>query len=59
MAAISEDRKKETPFAADERLKTLRQVFDTKKDGKPIVANIARLVEPFRPLRRTPDRHAR
>ncbi|QRY69161.1 tyrosine-type recombinase/integrase [Ensifer sp. PDNC004] len=45
---VLRDRKKEKPFAADERLKTLRQVFDTKKDGKPIVANIARLVEPFR-----------
>lgn len=46
---VLRDRKKETPFAADERLKTLRQVFDTKKDGKAITANIARLVEPFRP----------
>ncbi|CAN7705337.1 hypothetical protein LJR098_002579 [Rhizobium sp. LjRoot98] len=27
---------------------TMRRVFDTKKDGKPVVPNIARLVEPFR-----------
>ncbi len=46
---VLRDRKREAPFAADERLKTLRQVFDTKKDGKPITPNIARLVEPFRP----------
>jgi len=45
---VLRDRKKEAPFAADERLKVLRQVFDTKKDGKAIVANIARLVEPFK-----------
>lgn len=44
---VLRDRKKETPFAADERLKVLRQVFDTKKDGKPIVPNIVRLVDPF------------
>ncbi|WP_172601170.1 tyrosine-type recombinase/integrase [Rhizobium leguminosarum] len=44
---ILRDRKKETPFAADERLKVLRQVFDTKKDGKAIVPNVARLVDPF------------
>ncbi|NKL37100.1 hypothetical protein GFL49_25665 [Rhizobium leguminosarum bv. viciae] len=44
---VLRDRKKETPFAADERLKVLRQVFDTKKDGKAIVPNIVRLVEPF------------
>lgn len=41
------DRKKDVPFAADERLKVLRQVFETKKDGKQIASNIARLVEPF------------
>ncbi|TQN55352.1 tyrosine-type recombinase/integrase [Agrobacterium tumefaciens] len=41
------DRKRDAPFAADERLKVLRQVFDTKKDGKAIVPNIARLVQPF------------
>lgn len=46
---VLRDRKKENPFAADKRLKTLRQVFDPKKDGKPVVANIARLVEPFWP----------
>jgi integrase len=44
---VLRDRKKETPFAADERLKVLRQVFDTKKDGKPIVPNIVRMVDPF------------
>jgi len=43
------DRKKDTPFAADERLKVLRQVFDTKDpNGKPYIANVARMVEPFR-----------
>lgn len=45
---VLRDRKKEVPFAADERLKVLRQIFDTKKDGKPIVPNIARMVDPFR-----------
>ncbi len=44
---VLRDRKREAPFAADERLKVLRQVFDTKKDGRPITANIARLVDPF------------
>lgn len=44
---VLRDRKKATPFAADERLKVLRQIFDTKKDAKPITLNIARLVEPF------------
>lgn len=44
---VLRDRKRDVPFAADERLKVLRQVFDTKKDGKAIVANIARLVQPF------------
>ncbi|MQB09580.1 hypothetical protein DXT96_06885 [Agrobacterium sp. ICMP 6402] len=44
---ILRDRKRDAPFAADERLKVLRQVFDTKKDGKAIVPNIARLVQPF------------
>lgn len=44
---VLRDRKKDVPFAADERLKVLRQVFDTKKDGKAIVPNIARLVQPF------------
>lgn len=43
------DRKKDTPFAADERLKVLRQVFDTKDPaGKPYAVNHARLVESFR-----------
>lgn len=43
------DRKKDTPFAADERLKVLRQIFETKgKDGKAIAPNIARAVQPFR-----------
>ncbi|WP_244479404.1 tyrosine-type recombinase/integrase [Rhizobium sp. Leaf384] len=42
------DRKRDAPFAADERLKVLRQIFDTKREGKLITANIARSVEPFR-----------
>lgn len=41
---VLRDRKKDVPFAADERLKVLRQVFETKRDGKPVVPNIARLV---------------
>lgn len=51
---ILRDRKAATPFAADERLKILRQIFETTKpgkDGKPkkiVKANLARLVEPFR-----------
>lgn len=45
---VLRDRKKEVPFAADERLKVLRQVFDTKRNGEPITANIPRLVSPFR-----------
>ncbi|WP_431323173.1 hypothetical protein [Rhizobium sp. YTU87027] len=45
---VLRDRKKEAPFAADERLKVLRQIFETKKDGKPITPNIARLVDPFK-----------
>lgn len=45
---ILRDRKKETPFSADERLKVLRQIFDTTKDGEPLVHNVARLVKPFR-----------
>lgn len=44
---VLRDRKKTAPFAADERLKVLRQVFDTKKEGKPVAVNIARLVDPF------------
>jgi integrase len=51
---ILRDRKKATPFAADERLKILRQIFDTTepgRDGKPqriVPQNLARLVLPFR-----------
>lgn len=51
---VLRDRKKETPFAADERLKVLRQVFETTrtgKDGKPVAIarmNVAKLVRPFR-----------
>lgn len=45
---VLRDRKKATPFAADERLKVLRQVFATKKDGKDITPNIALLATPFR-----------
>ncbi|MGU3398825.1 tyrosine-type recombinase/integrase [Brucellaceae bacterium D45D] len=41
-------RKKDAPFAADERLKVLRQIFDTKKDGKPITSNIAKSVSSYR-----------
>lgn len=44
---VLRDRKRHAPFAADERLKTLRQIFDTKRNGEPITANLARLVEPF------------
>lgn len=52
--AVLRDRKKDTPFAADERLKVLRQMFEATrkgKDGKPakIVAhNAARQVQAFR-----------
>lgn len=47
--SVLRDRKKDVPFAADERLKVLRQVFDAKDmNGKPFVANVARLVDPFR-----------
>lgn len=45
---VLKTRKKETPFAADERLKILRQVFDTKKDAKQIVPNIAKGVDAYR-----------
>jgi integrase len=44
---VLRDRKKAVPFAADERLKVLRQVFDTKREGEAITPNIARAVEPF------------
>ncbi|TPN16195.1 site-specific integrase [Mesorhizobium sp. B2-1-3] len=48
------DRKAETPFAADERLKILRQVFDTTRpgrDGKPehiMKVNTAKFVRSYR-----------
>lgn len=48
------DRKKDTPFAADERLKILRQIFETTKKGcdglpqKIVKVNLALLVRPFR-----------
>jgi integrase len=43
------DRKKATPFAADERVKVLRQVFSAKDaNGKPFAENIALLVKSFR-----------
>lgn len=51
---VLRDRKASTPFAADERLKVLRQMFDTTRPGrdhKPqriMRENVARLVEPFR-----------
>lgn len=51
---VLRDRKRDTPFAADERLKILRQVFDTTRpgtSGRPesiVKTNIARLVKPFR-----------
>ncbi len=45
---VLRDRKKAAPFAADERLKVLRQIFETKKDGKQIAPNVARLVKPFK-----------
>jgi|GEM_PF-6614630 len=45
------DRKRDVPFAADERLK----VFDTKRDGKAIVRDIVQLVRPFNAHR---DGHA-
>ena len=51
---VLRDRKAATPFAADERLKILRQMFDTTrigKDGRPfrlVKENPARLVQPFR-----------
>lgn len=55
------DRKADTPFAADERLKILRQVFDTKRtgrSGKPehiMAVNTARFVRSFR--RKTEGHH--
>ncbi|TDQ19902.1 site-specific integrase [Phyllobacterium brassicacearum] len=45
------DRKKDTPFAADERLKVLRQIFEAGKTAKPqplVKVNTAKLVESFR-----------
>lgn len=44
---VLRDRKQDVPFAADERLKVLRQVFETKQNGKAICANIAKAVRPF------------
>lgn len=45
---VLRDRKKATPFAADERLKILRQVFATEQNDKPITDNVALLVKSFR-----------
>lgn len=51
---VLRDRKRETPFAADERLKVLRQIFDTERPGatglpeKIVKVNVARAVSPFR-----------
>ncbi|WP_274426787.1 site-specific integrase [Chelativorans sp. YIM 93263] len=51
---VLRDRKASTPFAADERLKVLRQVFETTRPGrdgkreKIVKENRARLVQPFR-----------
>lgn len=45
---VLRDRKRDKPFAADERLKVLRRVFETKENGKPITVNIAKLVKSFR-----------
>ncbi|MBZ9653502.1 site-specific integrase [Phyllobacterium lublinensis] len=48
---ILRDRKKDTPFAADERLKILRQIFEVGKAAKPkplVMHNTAKLVESFR-----------
>ena len=48
---VLRDRKEDTPFAADERLKILRQVLETKKPGSHdrfMRENVARLVRPFR-----------
>lgn len=43
------DRKRDVPFAADERLKVLRQVLDVKDaQGKHLVSNLAKAVKPFR-----------
>lgn len=42
---VLRDRKRATPFAANERVKILRQVFATKDDGKPVMKNVAKLVE--------------
>jgi hypothetical protein len=48
---ILRNRKKASPFAADERLKILRQVFEVGKAAKPtplVKHNTAKLVESFR-----------
>ena len=50
---VLRDRKKSTPFAADERLKVLRQIFETTRATargreKIVPLNVAKLVAPFR-----------
>ncbi|MFC6489693.1 site-specific integrase [Nitratireductor sp. GCM10026969] len=58
---VLRDRKAATPFAADERLKVLRQIFETThsgRNGKPqkiMGVNTAKLVNAFR--RRTDGHH--
>ena len=53
---VLRDRKRDTPFAADERLKILRQIMDTQDaNGRSLVDNHARLVKPFR--RKTDGHH--
>ncbi|AOF89628.1 hypothetical protein [Sinorhizobium sp. RAC02] len=44
---VLKDGKNAVPFATDERLNILRQVFDTKREGAAIAQNTARMVEPF------------
>ncbi|MCO4316299.1 site-specific integrase [Phyllobacterium sp. 21LDTY02-6] len=49
--AVLRDRKKQTPFAADERLKVLRQIFEAGIKTKPaplVKVNTAKLVQSFR-----------
>lgn len=54
---VLRDRKRETPFAADERLKVLRQAMETKDDaGRAYMRNSAKLVAPFR--KKTEGHHA-
>lgn len=58
---VLRDRKAATPFAADERLKILRQVFETTRPGKGgtpekiAKVNVARMVTAFR--RKTEGHH--